>query len=244
MTRVIATIEARMGSSRLPGKVLMKAVDRPLLSLMVERVRRARYVDEVVVATTTADRDQVIVDMCAAEGIAVFRGAENDVLGRVVDAGREHRAEVSVLLTGDCPLNDPFVIDQHVAAFLAARPHVDYVTNCEARSYPHGLDCQVLAWKTLAETAELSLDSPALPDGRRPFREHVGWYVRRHPERYRRLDIVAPPGLSNPYFRITLDYPEDYERIRDLYQALYPGNPHFTTPDLLAVGRERRWIDA
>src|SRR4051812_29101977 len=111
VSRVVATIEARMGSSRLPGKVLMKAVDRPLLSLMVERVRRARYLDEVVVATTSAERDSVIADLCQAEGIAVFRGSEDDVLGRVVAAGRAHGAEVSVLLTGDCPLHDPFVID-------------------------------------------------------------------------------------------------------------------------------------
>jgi spore coat polysaccharide biosynthesis protein SpsF len=243
MTRVIATIEARMGSSRLPGKVLMKAVDRPLLSLMVERVRRARYVDEVVVATTTADRDAAIVDMCRAEGIVCFRGSEEDVLGRVVAAGREHGAEVSVLLTGDCPLHDPFVIDQHVTTFLAGRPHVDYVTNCEARSYAHGLDCQVLAWKTLAETAELTEWTQPNAAGKRPFREHVGWYVRRHPERYRRFDVIAPPGLSNPYFRITLDYQEDYERIRDIYQALYPQDPRFTTSAMLALGKQRGWID-
>jgi spore coat polysaccharide biosynthesis protein SpsF len=244
MTRVIATIEARMGSSRLPGKVLMPAAGRPLLALMVERVRRARYVDEVVVATTTADRDQAIVDLCRAEGITVFRGSEDDVLGRVVAAGREHGAEVCVLLTGDCPLHDPLVIDQHVTTFLAARPHVDYVTNCEARSYPHGLDCQVLAWKTLAETAEITADTPPAASGRRPFREHVGWYVRRHPERYRRLDVIAPPGLSNPYFRITLDYQEDYDRIRDAYEALYPRDPRFSTADLLDLGRRRGWIDS
>jgi spore coat polysaccharide biosynthesis protein SpsF len=242
--RVIATIEARMGSSRLPGKVLMPAVGRPLLSLMVERVRRARYLDEVVVATTTSERDGVIAELCRAEGIAVHRGSEDDVLGRVVAAGREHRADVSVLLTGDCPLHDPLVIDQHVTAYLAARPHVDYVTNCEVRSYPHGLDCQVMAWKTLAESAELSADWPPLPDGRRRFREHVGWYVRRHPERYRRLDVVAPPGLSNPYFRITLDHPADYERIREIYQTLYPSDPRFTTADMIALAQQRRWTEA
>jgi spore coat polysaccharide biosynthesis protein SpsF len=243
MSRVIATIEARMGSSRLPGKVLMPAVGRPLLALMVERVRRARYVDEVVVATTTAERDAAIVELCRAEGISVFRGSEDDVLGRVVGAGREHGADVSVLLTGDCPLHDPLVIDQHVTTFLAAHPHVDYVTNCEARSYPHGLDCQVLAWKTLAETAALTETTPPTAAGKRPFREHVGWYVRRHPERYRRHDVLAPPGLSNPYFRITLDYQEDYDRIRAIYEALYPANPKFTSPDMIALAQSRGWID-
>ena len=134
--------------------------------------------------------------------------------------------------------------NQVVVQTVAGRPHVDYVTNCEARSYPHGLDCQVLAHRTLAETAELTADHPPAASGRRPFREHVGWYVRRHPERYRRLDVIAPPGLSNPYFRITLDYAEDYERIRDIYEALYPANPRFSTPDMLELGRRRGWIDA
>jgi spore coat polysaccharide biosynthesis protein SpsF len=240
MPRVVATIEARMGSSRLPGKVLMPAVDRPLLSLMVERVRRARYLDEVVIATTTSSGDDVIVETCAREGIPFFRGSEEDVLGRVVAAGEAHGAQVSVLLTGDCPLHDPVVIDQHVCAFLAARPHVDYVANCEVRSYPHGLDLQVLAWRTLAESAAAT----AAPGARRSFREHVGWWVRRHPERYRRHDVVAPPGLSNPAFRITLDYREDYERIRDVYDALYPQDPRFTTADILELGRARGWIDS
>ncbi|MES1165052.1 MAG: spore coat biosynthesis protein F, partial [Verrucomicrobiota bacterium] len=213
---------------------------RPLLALMVERVRRSRYVDQVVVATTTAERDRTIVDLCRREDVDCFRGSEEDVLGRVVDAGRVYQAEVSVLLTGDCPLHDPVVIDQHVCAFLAAQPHVDYVANCEVRSYPHGLDLQVLAWRTLADSAARTEG----PQARRSFREHVGWFVRRHPERYRRHDVVAPPGLSNPAFRITLDYPEDYQRIRDIYEALYPANPQFTTADILTLARERGWIDA
>ncbi len=239
-SRVVATIEARMGSTRLPGKVLLPAVGRPLLSLMVERIRRARYVDEVVVATTSAERDDAIVAVCRREAIPTFRGSEEDVLGRVVEAGREHGADVSVLLTGDCPLNDPVVVDQHLCAFLAARPYVDYVANCEVRSYPHGLDMQVLAWSTLADSA----DRTSGPGTERRFREHVGWYVRRHPERYRRLDVVAPPGLSNPAFRITLDYAEDYQRIRDIYDTLYPVNPEFSTADVLDLARKKGWIDA
>lgn len=236
MGRVVATIEARMGSTRLPGKVLMPAVGKPLLLLMVERVRRARYLDEVVVATTTNPKDDAIVDLCREHDIAYFRGSEEFVLERVVEAGRAFQAGVSVLLTGDCPLIDPYVIDQHVAAFLATSPHVDYVSNSEVRSYPIGLDLQVMAWETLAGTVQYATTAP--------FREHVGWWVRRHPEMYRRLDIIAPPGLSNPFFRITLDYPEDYERIKAIYEALYPANPAFTTAEILEFARSRGWIDA
>src|SRR2546422_5760271 len=124
MGRIVATIEARMTSKRLPGKVLKPAVGRPMLELMVERARRSRYLDEVVVATTTNDTDEPVVEMCKRGGIACFRGSEDDVLQRVVDAGRAHQADVSVLLTGDCPLIDPVVIDKVVCAFVEARPHV------------------------------------------------------------------------------------------------------------------------
>ncbi|BAY26008.1 acylneuraminate cytidylyltransferase [Calothrix sp. NIES-2100] len=236
MTRIVATIEARMGSSRLPGKVLKEAVGKPLLLLMVERVRRSRYVDEVVVATTTNEKDEAIVLFCQENNISYFRGSEENVLERVVEAGQHYQAEVSVLLTGDCPLIDPYVIDQHISAFLSTYPHIDYVTNCEVRSYPHGLDLIVLPWKTLAESLELATIEP--------FREHVGWYVCRHPERYRRLDIIAPPGISNPFFRITLDYQEDYDRIKAIYEALYHQNPQLTTVDILEYAHKQGWIDS
>jgi spore coat polysaccharide biosynthesis protein SpsF len=236
--RVIATIEARMGSSRLPGKVLKEAVGRPMLQLMIERARRARTLDGLVVATTVSEKDEPIVALCRKLGVDLFRGSEDHVLARVVEAGRAHAAEVSVLLTGDCPLIDPFVIDHHVSAYLAARPFVDYVSNCEVRSYPHGLDLQVLAWQTLADTVAAADRAPTSA-----FREHVGWLVRRHPERYRRMDIVAPPGLSNPFFRITLDTPDDLARISAIFEALYPANPHFTTADVLELAKKRGWID-
>jgi spore coat polysaccharide biosynthesis protein SpsF len=235
MTRIVATIEARMGSTRLPGKVLKEAVGKPMLFLMVERVRRSRYIDELVVATTTHDRDDAIAALCQNHQISYFRGSEENVLERVVEAGRHYQADVSVLLTGDCPLIDPYVIDQHICAFLAAYPHIDYVSNCEISSYPIGLDLQVLSWKTLAETLEFASIGP--------FHEHVGWYVRRHPERYRRQDIIAPPGLSNPFLNITLDRPEDYDRIKSIFEALYPQNPEFTTPDILKYAQQQGWID-
>ncbi|MDJ0795538.1 MAG: glycosyltransferase family protein [Calothrix sp. MO_167.B12] len=236
MSHVVATIEARMGSSRLPGKVLKEAVGKPMLLLMVERVRRARYIDEVVIATTTNEKDEAIVLFCQENNISYFRGSEENVLERVVEAGRKYKAEVSVLLTGDCPLIDPYVIDQHICAFFSAYPHVDWVANSEVRSYPIGLDLMVLPWMTLAETVNFATIEP--------FREHVGWYVRRHPERYRRLDIIAPPGLSNPFFRITLDYQEDYERIKAIFEELYPQNPQFTTVDILKYAQQKGWIDS
>jgi spore coat polysaccharide biosynthesis protein SpsF len=237
--RVVATIEARTGSTRLPNKVLLEILGRPVLALMIERLRRSRYIDELVVATTTAPRDEPIVSLCARENVAVFRGSEDDVLGRVVAAQTAHRADVCVLLTGDSPLIDPLIVDQHIVTFLAARPHVDYVANCEVSSYPVGLAVQVLALPTLAESAALTAER-----GPGPFREHVGWYVRRHPERYRRQDVVAPPGLSDPHYRLTLDTADDLRRIREVFEALYPQDPAFGTPALLALGRAKGWIDS
>ncbi len=227
MAKVVATIEARMGSSRLPGKVLKVAAGTPLLALMVERVRRSRYVDEVVVATTTMPGDDAIAELCQRLGIRAFRGSEDDVLGRVVEAGRSAGAETSVLLTGDCPLIDPVIVDHVVCAFLEASPHVQYASNVEVRSYPDGLDVQVLAWTTLEESSRLAHE--------RPFREHVGWYIRRHPERYRRIDVVAPAGLANASLRLTLDSDEDYRRICRVFEALYPTKEDFSLVDVLKL---------
>jgi spore coat polysaccharide biosynthesis protein SpsF len=235
MPKVVATIEARMGSSRLPGKVLKEAVGKPMLLLLVERARRSKYIDEVVVATTTGEKDNCIADLCRKHGISYFRGSEENVLERVVEAGRTYNAEVSVLLTGDNPLIDPVVIDQHICAFLSAYPYLDYVSNCEVLSFPLGLNLQVVMWKILAETLAFT--------GEGTFREHVGWYIRRHSEKYRRLDIIAPQGLSNPFLRLTLDYQEDYERITAIFEALYHLKPDFTVADILDFAVQKGWID-
>ena len=169
--KIVATIEARMESSRLPGKTLSPILGRPMLELLLERVRRARRVDEVVVATTDHAADQPIEALARLLGAGCFRGSSDYVLDRVLRAAQAHQADLIVELTGDCPLLDPEVIDQVIEVFLSGE--YDYVSNVLTRTYPRGLDTQVFPVRVLQEVASLTQD-PA-------DRENVSLYIYEHP---------------------------------------------------------------
>src|SRR6266511_3391616 len=141
--KIVSTIEARMGSRRLPGKTLAPIMGRPTLELLVERLRRAKQVDEVVVATTTEPEDDSIEELCRQLQVGCFRGSSEDVLDRVLRAAQEFRASLIVEMTGDCPLLDPAVVDDVISLYLSAK--YDYVSNIVERTYPRGLDTQVFS---------------------------------------------------------------------------------------------------
>jgi spore coat polysaccharide biosynthesis protein SpsF len=221
--KVVAIIEARMRSSRLPGKVLRPAAGKPMLQLLIERLRRARRLDQIVVATTDNPMDDVIEQLARRLGAGCFRGSEEDVLDRVLKAAQSVAADVIVEVTGDCPLADPDVVDRLVGVYLANK--YDYVANVLKRTYPDGLDVQVFATVLLAEVASLTQDSAD--------REHVSLYIYEHPERYKLHNVES--DLAEKYWdvRLTLDTPEDYELIAAIYDELYPKNPAFTLKDVL-----------
>ncbi len=178
MSRTVAIIQARVGSTRLPGKVMKPLLGDPMLSIVVRRVARARTVDEVVVATTTLPEDDAIAALAASEGWALERGSETDLLERYLEAARAHEADVVVRITSDCPIIDPEVIDRTVAAFRDG--DVDYASNTlEPRTYPRGLDVEVVSAGAL-ELAGREDRDPA-------WREHATPYIYRHPESYRLL---------------------------------------------------------
>jgi spore coat polysaccharide biosynthesis protein SpsF len=212
MPRVVASIEARMGSSRLPGKVLADIGGVPALGRLVRRLRACRSVDDVVLATSTASRDDALEAWARSAGLAVHRGSEEDVLQRVVDAQKSMASEIVVEVTGDCPLLDAAVIDLGVETFLANE--CDVVTNTRVPSYPQGADVQVFRFADLAHVAA-TIDDPAV-------REHVSLYFYEHPERYRIIHLLAPRGWQEPERRLQLDYPEDLEFIRAVYERLEP----------------------
>jgi spore coat polysaccharide biosynthesis protein SpsF len=226
---VVATIEARMNSSRLPGKVLRPILGRPALELLIERLRRARRVRQVVLATTSHGADDALECLAGRLGIACFRGSEEDVLDRVLRAAQHVAGDVIVEITGDSPLLDPEVIDRVVEAYLAGG--YDYVSNNRRHTYPLGLDAQVFSTATLAEVAQLTQD-PA-------DREHVSLYIYEHPQRYRigNVESGLPPGCAD--VRLTLDTPEDLALITAIYEELYPSNPAFGLHDVLALLQRR-----
>ncbi|MFC1828420.1 cytidylyltransferase domain-containing protein [Thermodesulfobacteriota bacterium] len=202
--KIVATIEARMGSTRLPGKVIKEIDGMPSLELQIRRMRLSRHIDEIVLATTDRKIDDVLVDFGRDVGVAVFRGSEDDVLARILGAVQSVGGELHVQTTGDCPLIDPGAIDQVIEVFLAGHGEFDFVSNEITRSYPIGLDCRVFpVW--VLEEVNILCDDPI-------HRVHGSTYIYTGPEpgRYRCHNILAPPELHYPDWRWALDTQEDF----------------------------------
>ena len=223
--KTIATIEARMTSSRLPGKVLLPAQGKPMLARMVERLKLVPSLDGIVVATTVNATDDPIEALAAELGIGCWRGSEDDVLKRVLDAAHAFQVDVIVELTGDCPLIDPMIVEQCIQAYRASG--VDYLSNVLERTYPIGMDTQVFATKILDDVAKRTSDPTD--------HEHVSLYIYRHPELYSLKNIAAPAELHDPELRLTLDTRQDYQMIDAVFAALLPTKPHFSLADILAL---------
>jgi spore coat polysaccharide biosynthesis protein SpsF len=229
---VVAIIQARMGSTRLPGKVLLDLAGRPMLARVVGRARRATAVDEVVVATTTAPEDAAVAALCRAEGWPCVRGSPDDVLDRYRQAAVSYRAHVVVRLTADCPLIDPDVIDEVVRSFLRRIPNVDYASNVlSPRTYPRGLDTEVFSFEAL-ECAWREGTDPAA-------REHVTPFLYFNPDRFRLLRMAAPADYSA--FRWTVDTPADYELVLRIYRHF--GHDGFSWQDVVPLFRRHpEWL--
>lgn len=210
--RVVASIEARMGSSRLPGKVLADICGRSALDRLVDRLRGCVHLDDIVLATSTDTRDDVLERWARDSGVAAYRGSEDDVLQRVVDAHRFMKSGIVVEITGDCPLLDPEIIDLGIETFLSNE--CDVVTNARIPSYPQGDDVQVFRFEDLAHVAA-TIEDPAV-------REHVSLYFYEHPELYRVIHLIAPGSYKHPDLRLQLDYAEDLAFIRAVYERLEP----------------------
>lgn len=228
---VIAIISARMGASRLPGKVMAKILERSILSLLIERVKRARMVDKIVVATTVRSEDDKIAVLARKEGVKVFRGSEKDVLGRVLAVAIKYQADVIVRLTSDNPLTDPVYIDKGIKLFLTGK--YDYVANDNIElTMPRGLDVEVFSVKSLKKINKLTKN----PDDR----EHVTRFLYRHPEMFR-LKAFGPPKKDRlPGWHLAVDTGEDLERARKIFEALYPQKKNFSYQDINNLLNQRR----
>ncbi len=195
-----------------------------MLSYLFERLRRIRRASLIVVATTTNESDDPIVQLCGAEGVAYTRGSETDVLGRYCDAVSEFNVGTVVRVTADCPLIDPGLIDQAILAFLgASRP--DYVSNMLAPSWPYGMAVEVVSAAALTEANRESTDAAE--------REHVTPFIYRRPKRFKLASLTMTPNLS--HHRWTVDTPEDFELVRQILEALYFRKADFDMTDVLSL---------
>jgi spore coat polysaccharide biosynthesis protein SpsF len=221
-------VQARMNSTRLPGKVLKTVLNKPLLEYQIERLRQVKLADEIVIATTINTSDQPIVDLCDRLSIPFYRGSEDDVLSRYHGAAMQFQADVVVRVTSDCPVIDPQVIDQIMQYYIDAYPKYDYVSNCLSRTYPRGMDTEVFSFKSLDEAF---YQATAQGD-----REHVTPFIYRQFDRYNLGQVSYFKNHSE--HRWTVDTLEDFELIKRIIESLYPFKPEFSLQDCLDLSSQ------
>lgn len=219
-----AILQARMSSSRLPGKVMKPLAGAPMIERQLERLRRCEMLERIVVATSDEPSDDQLAAHLRSLGGEVYRGPLDDVLARFLGAMDACGIAGDVVrLTADCPLADAGVIDAGVR--LRARLGVDYVSNGRRRTYPHGLDMEVFTAEALRAAGRAATEAYD--------REHVTPFIYHHPERFSLADLTQDRDESR--LRWTVDTPEDYAFVERVYAALYPGNPAFTSDDVRAL---------
>jgi spore coat polysaccharide biosynthesis protein SpsF len=230
--RIVVVVQARMSSTRLPGKVLRPLAGAPAIVRLMERLVAVDGVDEALVATSVEESDDMLAAACRAHGVRCERGPLDDVLERYVGAATAAHADIVVRCTGDCPLIDPVVVAQCVRLFRQEQPHIDYASNVDERTFPVGLDTEVVSMAALQEAARTARKADE--------REHVTPWVRRHK---RKVTWTQEADLSA--LRWTLDYIEDYRFIASVYDALWSAGRMFSADDvyrLLLAEPERLYV--
>lgn len=220
---VTAIVQARMSSTRLPGKVLIELSGAPMLQRQLERVQRATLLSNVVVATSTDISDDPIAALCAELGINCYRGDLSDVLGRFIGALDAFPTDVVVRITADCPLISPRAIDSVIGAFLEA--DCDYLSNTLEPTFPDGVDIEVMSKQALREVSAISTDPLE--------REHVTLGIYRRPDHFSVRNYRGEQDLSD--LRWTVDSPKDLEFVAWVFDSLFANNPHFEMADVLEL---------
>ena len=218
--RVLCILQARVGSSRLPGKVLLPILGEPMLARQIERIRRARRIDLLIVATSDQPDDDAVAELCRRLGVPCYRGSLDDVLDRFHGAAAIYRPLHVLRLTGDCPLTDPALLDRLITQHLESG--ADITSNAHIRTFPDGLDAEIFTFALLDR---------AWRDARSAYdREHVTPFM------YRR-NVAWRPGVlrdatDRSHMRWTVDRAEDFEFVTRVFEALYPGDPAFSSNDV------------
>jgi len=222
--KVVCIVQARVGSTRLPGKVLKKICGKTILEHDIDRLRRVKEIDKIVIATTTLKKDNAIVEECERLGVMYFRGSEDDVLSRYYYAAKENNADIVVRITSDCPLIDPEISENIIKYYIDNKNKYDYVSNTIDRTYPRGLDTEVFSFKVLERAFK---EAVSLRD-----KEHVTPYIWNNPQIFKSAQYKNHKDYS--HLRWTLDTEEDFELINKIYNLLYPNmNSKFKFQNIL-----------
>ena len=225
--KIVASIQARLGSTRLPGKVLKDINGKPMLLRHVERLRRSRLLDDVIIATTTNPNDDKIVEFCINNNIAFYRGSENDVLDRISSMIEERNIDVHVECFGDSPLTDPHIVDEVIGYYLKYQTNIDFVSNSLKTTYPPGQEVLVYKAECLSKTNKtIAKDDP--------LREHVSIHITQHPSEFRLANLEAPKYYHYPNIYLEVDTPEDFEMISIIFNYFDDKNiEHFSLAEIL-----------
>lgn len=223
MSRTVIIIQARLGSTRLPNKVLKDLCGRPVLWHVVNRVKQAKLVSEIIIATTTLPEDDAIEKFCQDNGIKFFRGSSENVLSRYFEAAKKYNAETVIRITSDCPVIDPVLLDLMIEEYF--KSGADYMSNSLVRTFPRGLDMEIFSFALLEKAYREASKQYEL--------EHVTPYIYQHPELFKLTNYANDTDFS--FHRWTLDTDEDYKLISEIYNALYPANNLFLWKDILKL---------
>lgn len=228
MALILGVIQARMKSKRLPGKVLLPLLGKPVLWRIFERLKFSKKIDKICISTSTDPSIGPIVKFAEENNIDCYRGSQNNLVERHLGAAKFYNADVIVRITADCPLVDPTIIDELVNIYNQ-NPTVDFVSNTKVRTYPIGLDVEVFPTRTLEKLLKISHNLTF-------YDFFLGMYIYEHPQNFKSIGIkLEEPNL----LRWTLDYPEDYEFIKQIYSNLYKPGKIFLMNDILLLLKEK-----
>lgn len=220
---VVAIIQARMRSTRLPGKILADICGRPMLWHVIDRLKYSRLIGKILVATTRTREDDIVEDLCKKCGIDFYRGSEPDVLDRYYEAARINNADMIVRIAADCPLIDPVISDKVIAAYSENMDNFSGASNVINRTYPRGLDTEVFPFAVIKRTWE---------EAEKPYyREHVTPYIYEHKKLFKVLSVENDRNFGN--LRWTVDEASDLKFVKEIYGMLYKENKIFTIKDIL-----------
>ena len=226
--KIVIVVQARMSSSRLPGKILKPILGQSLLSRMIERLQMIRHQATLVIATSTHQLDDQIEAEAKSIGVACYRGSLDNCLDRHYQAGLQHGAGTVIKIPSDCPLIDPQVIDQVLDFYVEHATEYDFVSNLHPATFPDGNDVEIMTMPCIEK---------AWHEASRPLElEHTTPYIWENPDKFRIANVTWATGLDySMSHRFTIDYQEDYDFINRVFEELYPQNPQFTCEDIVAL---------
>ncbi len=229
--KIVTVIQARMSSTRLPGKIMLPILGKPLLLRMIERVRQAKQTGQLIIATSINKDDDEVEEFCTTNNLACYRGHLTDLLDRHYQVAKKHLADAVVKIPSDCPLVDPQIIDKVIQHYVKSE-ELDFVSNLHPASYPDGNDVEIMSFDSL---------ECAWKDATKNYeREHTTPFIWENGDVFKIGNVVWETGLDySTSYRWTIDFPEDYEFIRKVYEELYPHKPNFSINDILLLLNEK-----